>query len=480
LNDAGGRSIVAFEGRQRYPTVSDTELGLIALIHFKRTHGDFNATIFPYNGRKGCAIRLDRDDYLFTPAETSSSISSLNTYRVGRRSKVYVYNGSSILLTATSILGSGTSVRERRITGAGSSIEQAMQPFKAHIKISMDDIADMRMVSMPPRDDLILIVVAKDGRITLVPTEIDQSWHDSLKSSFTGTGSQDGTVSEKVHMPSEEISWQPSEIPGMIKEFSQVRLGAEQRSIESLFDARTGRPRDSKRSYSHDGRLRVPQADAVKSEQATQAEQTPLDHTDGFVEPTLRGNISHSDLDPPDEDELNGNIARVVEDYDNQMSDERDQYRLRADPAFFGDGTIAIDPSHLQSESSLDVSCDQADAQLESCDGHSSLQETDHDVDLQCEENTRTELSQLLTLLQDILVSVHKAFIHVESGNDTSLLNRAQLALENHTGFIWDWWPLQPPLYTLESGMRRIVWMVSDFDRLPKTILTTQMYGRRL
>jgi hypothetical protein len=167
LNDAHGRSIVSFEGRQRYCTVSDSELGLIALIHFKRTHGDFNATVIPYNGRKGCAIRLDGDDYLFTPAETSGSIFSLTTYSVGQRSKVHVYDGSSILLTETSI--PGTSVRERRITGAGSSIERAMRTFRAHINIAMDEIADMRMVSMPPRDGLILIAVAKDGRITLVP-----------------------------------------------------------------------------------------------------------------------------------------------------------------------------------------------------------------------------------------------------------------------------------------------------------------------
>jgi hypothetical protein len=168
LNVGQGRSGIVLESRQRYHTVSDSEPGLVVLIHSKRTHGDFNATILPYNGRKGCAIRLDGDDCLFTSAEPSDSTLSLVTHRVSRGTKTCVHNGSSMLLIETSSI-TGTSVRERRITAAGSSIERNMQPLKTHINVAMDDIADMRMISMPPNDDPVFIAIAKNGRITLAP-----------------------------------------------------------------------------------------------------------------------------------------------------------------------------------------------------------------------------------------------------------------------------------------------------------------------
>lgn len=83
-------------------------------------------------------------------------------------------------------------------------------------------------------------------------------------------------------------------------------------------------------------------------------------------------------------------------------------------------------------------------------------------VALQIEGDEHDRIGLLPAALQEILATIPAALIKVEFQKDTPILNRVQTILEGHTGFSWDWWLLQPPLYNLQSGERRIVLTVSQ------------------
>ena len=84
-----------------------------------------------------------------------------------QRSKVCVFGGSSLLFAEKNMMK--TTISERLITRVGNSIEKKAQRVIAQVSISMDEIADMRVVAKPHSDGLIIIVIATDGRTFLTP-----------------------------------------------------------------------------------------------------------------------------------------------------------------------------------------------------------------------------------------------------------------------------------------------------------------------
>lgn len=102
-----------------------------------------------------------------SPPHMTSKILPRDESDFHQRSKVCVYGGSSMLFAEKNM--TRTDLSERLISRASNSIKRKGQRFIAQVNISMDDIADMRVVSMPPKDGLIIIVVATDGRTFFIP-----------------------------------------------------------------------------------------------------------------------------------------------------------------------------------------------------------------------------------------------------------------------------------------------------------------------
>lgn len=77
---------------------------------------------------------------------------------------------------------------------------------------------------------------------------------------------------------------------------------------------------------------------------------------------------------------------------------------------------------------------------------------------------------RLSDTLRNIMETIPKTLIRISPENDTSTLNATKLALEKHTDYLWDWWPLRNPLYIIQSGMWRIEWTVSELDFAAKAL----------
>lgn len=87
---------------------------------------------------------------------------------------------------------------------------------------------------------------------------------------------------------------------------------------------------------------------------------------------------------------------------------------------------------------------------------------------------------RLPKVLRRVIDTVPRSLIKVNSDNNPSFLNDMKLALEDHTGFYWDWWPLQSPIRPVDPSMRRVQWTVSKASPPQTLLLTAEVGGHRL
>ncbi|KAH8821287.1 hypothetical protein F5884DRAFT_850522 [Xylogone sp. PMI_703] len=83
-------------------------------------------------------------------------------------------------------------------------------------------------------------------------------------------------------------------------------------------------------------------------------------------------------------------------------------------------------------------------------------------------------LPSSLSSLTRIIMSIPSKHIWFESEEDTSMLNRSKIFIEDQSTGSWDWWPLQPPMRFLQKDQVRIHWKCHCGTYLWRELSTSQ------